>query len=465
MTSPTGLRALPYGERIGRWRLLDRASSGTFGVVLRARPMDGLDTEAALKVAQEPMDPRFEREAEVLSRCCSPHVPRLLDKGVWHGPGGQPYPYLVMQWVEGEPLYLWARRRGLTNAAAVRVLAHVARALTEVHARGGRHRDVKGDNVLVGPDGFAVLVDLGVATTTDAAPITEAGHLPPGTLQYRAPEALRFKRVGGERYEATPADDVYALGVTAYRLVTGIYPPPGTSSWSGERLRKLVPPAELATVCPGLGSLILRMLSKEPKARGSAEENARALEALLASGVPQLAGAIVPTAAMALTQRTDHPGPRPPRAFPVWLAWAGSSTLGALLALGIWSFTLLTMRPGVPERVDLVRWEEREDAGVKDTPTGLADAGVEDAMLVAVYAFPVVQTGSLPLAREMPRAPFQGQRKPPCDPDAEKVINGACWTGPIGTKKPPCGNAMFDYDEGCYIPSFNAPRQPTSGEP
>jgi serine/threonine protein kinase len=461
MTSPTGLRALPYGERIGRWRLLDRASSGTFGVVLRARLMDGPDTEAALKVAQEPMDPRFEREAEVLSRCRSPHLPRLLDKGEWRAPGGQPYPYLVMQWVEGEPLYLWVRRRGLTNASAVRVLAHVARALTEVHARGGFHRDVKGDNVLVGPDGFAVLVDLGVATTTDAPPITEPGHLPPGTPQYRAPEALRFNRVGGERYEATPADDVYALGVMAWRLVTGIYPPPGTSSWSGEKLRGLTSPSELASVCPELDRIILRMLSKEPEARGSAEENARALEALLASGVPQLAGAIIPTVAMALTQRTEHPGPRPPRTLPTWITWAGSSALGALLAMSVWSLTMSAARPRESSNA-LVGSDGQEDAGVRDVTSGLADAGVDDIM-ASVHEFPAVHDPPY-LAREMPKDPLKGQRKPPCDERGEKAINGACWY-PVADERPPCGPTLFDFEGRCYAPTFNGARQRTSEEP
>jgi hypothetical protein len=463
MATPATPGALEYGEHIGRWRLLSRAGSGTFGTVLRARLESKPETLAALKVAREPGDPRFEREADLLSRCRSPHLPRLLDKGEWRAPGGQRHPYLVMQWVDGAPLYLWAQRKGLTNASAVRALAHVARALAEVHARSGLHRDLKGDNVLVGPDGFAVLVDLGVATTTNAEPITEAGHLPPGTLQYRSPEALRFKRLGGERYEATPADDVYALGVTAYRLVTGIYPPPGTASWSGETLRKLVPPSELASVCPELSSVTLRMLSKEPAARGSAEENARALEALLASGAPHLAGAILPTTAMALTERTDHPGPPSPRVIPLWLTWAGSSALGALVVLSAWGLTLLAARAPEPSHALTAR-EALEDAGVRNTPSGLADAGVEDSMLAAVQDAPGAQTGESHLAREMPQQPFKGQRKPPCEQRGEKPIIGACWV-PVGDERPPCGPKMFDHDGRCYIPSFNGPRQPTSGEP
>jgi eukaryotic-like serine/threonine-protein kinase len=464
MTS-AGPQALPYAEHLGRWCLMERAGSGTFGIVFRARLLADPGTVAALKIAREPMDPRFEREAEVLSRCRSPHLPRLLDKGEWRSPGSQPYPYLVMQWVEGVPLYMWAKR-GLTNATATRVLSHIARALAEVHVRGGLHRDVKGDNVLVGPDGFAVLVDFGVATTADAPPLTEPGQLPPGTLHYRAPEALRFKRRGGARrarYEATPADDVYALGVMAYHLVTGTYPPPGTSSWRGERLRKPIPPTELASVCPALERIILRMLSKEPAARLSAEENARSLEALLASGVPQLAGAIRPSAAMLGTERATSPGPRRAQAIPVWLAWAGSSALGALLTLLTGYVLLVGFTPWPPPDAERMEWS-LGDAGVRDTPSESADAGVADSSLAAVHGFPTAQPGMRFIGREMPKEPFKGQRRPPCG-ELEVAINGACWVGPIGKKKPPCGNDGFDHDDGCYIPSFNAPRQPTSGEP
>jgi hypothetical protein len=462
MVTPAGPRALSDAEHLGQWCLIERVGSGTFGIVFRARLAPAPETVAALKIALDPMDPRFEREADVLARCRSPHLPRLLDKGLYRSPEGHAYPYLVMQWVEGAPLYTWAKR-GFTNAAATRVLSHIARALAEVHARGGIHRDVKGDNVLVGPDGFAVLVDLGVATTTGAAPLTEPGHLPPGTLHYRAPEALRFKRRGGARYEATPADDVYALGVMAYRLVTGTYPPPGTSSWRGERLRKQIPPSELASVCPELARIILRMLSKEPAARLSAEENARSLEALLTSGVPQLAGTILPSAATVDTEKATSPGPRRPRALPVWLAWVGSSALGTLLTLlaGYAFQAGLARRP--PPETEWVEWAGT-DAGLREQPSQATDAGVAEVSLAAVHNAPAAQLGMRIIAREMPKEPFKGQRRPPCG-ELEEAINGACWVGPIGKKKPPCGKDGFDHDGGCYIPSFNAPRQPTSGEP
>lgn len=68
------------------------------------------------------------------------------------------------------------------------------------------------------------------------------------------------------------------------------------------------------------------------------------------------------------------------------------------------------------------------------------------------------------LGRPMPPKPFPGQLTPPCDPKMERVINGACWVGPIGIEKPPCGPKAFDYEERCYVPSFNAPLTSISGE-
>jgi hypothetical protein len=466
MTTFSANHRLPTsGESLGRWRLLERVGSGAFGIVFRAQLRGEPGTVAALKLAREPADRRFAREAELLDRARSPHLPRLLEQGEWRSAEGLPHPYLVMQWVEGVPLYAWAEQRGLTNATVTRVLAHVARALAEVHRHRGLHRDVKGENMLVGPDGFAVLVDLGVVTTIGASPLTEQGQLPPGTHLYRAPEALRFKRVGGDRYEATPADDVYALGVTAYRLVTGTYPPPpGTSLWSGAVSRKRLPPSEFASVCPELERIILRMLSKRPADRLSAEENARSLEALLASGVPQLAGAIVPTAAMKETEKAARPGPRQPLAIPRWLVGTGSSALGALLALGVWSLATWVMRPAEPTDAR-VQWEEQEDVRVRDTPSGLADAGVdEESALAARYDSPVAQLRMPFITKEMPQEPFKGQRKPPCVPMVETAIRGACWVE-VGRMTPPCGERAFDYDGRCYIPSFNGPRHPTSGEP
>ncbi len=159
---------------IGPWRVEERIGSGNNGVVFRAvharQPGAG---SYALKLARGPDDERFLREAQLLARIHHPAVPRYEGSGFWKGPGGKYYPYLVMQWAEGLRLYDWAELNGLTLRQALRLLAQVARALEATHVYGV-HRDVKGDNVLVSPEGRVTLVDFGCCWYPDARPLTDS---------------------------------------------------------------------------------------------------------------------------------------------------------------------------------------------------------------------------------------------------------------------------------------------------
>src|SRR5262245_44810713 len=100
---------LPLGTMVGVWRVVAWQGGGVHGAVYRA-VMVGQEDSApvALKVALLPRDPQFAREVAVLSRVHHPSVPRLLDQGEWQHPGGALHPYLVMECIEGVPLYDWA---------------------------------------------------------------------------------------------------------------------------------------------------------------------------------------------------------------------------------------------------------------------------------------------------------------------------------------------------------------------
>jgi serine/threonine protein kinase len=103
---------LPPGIQVGSWRVVNLHGSGSYGVVYRVERAGQEDAGPfALKVAKHPLDPRFEREWALLSRIRHVNVPRFEVQGWVTLPGGVPYPYVVMEWVEGVPLYEWAAQQ------------------------------------------------------------------------------------------------------------------------------------------------------------------------------------------------------------------------------------------------------------------------------------------------------------------------------------------------------------------
>ena len=170
---------------------------------------------------------------------------------------------------------------------ALDVVAQVASALTAAHEAGVVHRDIKEDNVVVGEERGAVLVDYGVGTFPGALPVS--GGLFLASLRLRSPEAWRFFREapGGARYEASARDDLWALGVLLYGLLTGTRPFDGESPEEVEAAvldMPLVAPHERnPRVPPALAAVCVRLLEKEPGARyADAEAVALALEEALA---------------------------------------------------------------------------------------------------------------------------------------------------------------------------------------
>ncbi|WP_224241382.1 serine/threonine protein kinase [Hyalangium gracile] len=439
------------GMLVGPWLIRARHDRGSFGVVFRAQRAGHSDAGPfALKVAVTPDDPRFTREVALLQSLQHSSVPRFEDRGWWDSPSsGAQYPYLVMEWVEGVPLYEWARGARRTSRQVLLVLEQIASALAAAHALGGVHRDVKGDNVLVTAGGRAVLLDWGCAVHRGATPVTE-NSLGPGTTSYRSPESLRWHwahRLSGERYEPRGADDVYALGVTAYRLVTGTYPPP-FEEVSGPP-RRLFPPKDFATVSSGLDALLLACLAEEPLRRPRASSLAAALGH--AAQQPEASAPIEPTPNAADTDRASNPGPQRRRA--PWLPAGAALATVALLVGGA-----LVLRH-LPPRQSGSFAEVVQEGPSRDAP----DAGVGDTALVATSAIPQDVIPYTILAARFPKTPFPGQKKAPCIPRFEREVLGVCWS--ILEGKPPCDSAGYEYEGKCLRAVIEGPRQPTSGEP
>ncbi len=444
------------GVIVGPWLLRQRWDRGSFGVVFKAERAGHPEAGPfALKVALTPDDPRFKREVTLLQSVRHSSVPRFEDRGWWKSSAEQDYPYVVMEWVKGVPLYDWARAQPRTSRQVLQVLGQLAGALACAHAAGGVHRDVKGDNILVTPEGRAVLVDWGCAMHLGAAVLTD-GPLGPGTTSYRSPEALRWgwaHRMDGERYEPSGADDVYALGVTAWRLCTGTYPP-APEEGSGPQ-RRLFPPRELATVSVGLEQLLLACLHAEPRRRPPAASLVVALEA--AARAEDAARPIAPTPAYAPTDSTSRPGPRRRVTLPPWLSWASAAVLAVALVLA-----MVDMHHTAPPPSGPSSWEAVAEA--RHLPALEApDAGVGDDVLASAAMIPRDVMPYSTVGMSFPKKPFPGQKKPPCSPRSEREVLGACWT--IMKMTPPCDSDGFEYEGECLRAVIVEPRSPTSEEP
>jgi serine/threonine protein kinase len=447
---------LPPGTEVGPWRVLELRGRGAYGAVYRVQRTDPVGAATyALKLALRPVDPRFEREVELLSRLHHPNVPGLHGRGQWEHPKG-PYPFLVMEWVEGVPLYKWALERQLCSREVMRVLAHVARALAATHEVGGCHRDVKGENTLVRrEDGRVLLVDFGVGDYEGAETLTHE-VLPPGTPEYRSPEALLFQwhhwRERGLHYEPGPADDVYALGVMAWRLVTGLYPPPPVDVQEGEesphflhgRRRSL---DEMVSVSPELARLIHQMLSREPSARGSAAEVVEALERMAETAGSEADAPITWYPIQKPVVQMNRPGlAHRARLWAPWLV----AVMGVALAVSAWwgqHRLLVELHTGGLQEAGGSEQARREPAGLADTLRS-ASPPVER---------PEPEQRGILLS--MPKQPLPGQARPPCMRN-EIEIHGGCWV----VVTPPCGARTYEWEGKCYSP-VPAPSRPSTSSP
>ena len=286
---PVDTRPPALGTRVGGVRLEARLGEGGQGTVYRGRRGG---RQYAVKVLSLELTERAWRELEVRLRLRRAGAVTLLGCGLW--PDKKPrFLFIVMPYVRGRPLDTWAGTHNPTAREVARLVREVARQLAEVHGAGVVHRDVKAANVLVRrADGTPVLVDFGLGTYPGAPAITHPLALP-GTPLYRSPEVLRFRREygGSERYQARASDDLWALGVLLYWLLTGSHPfdveEPGADegTLANVILRGEAEPPHLRNprVPRALSELCLRMLEKAPEARfPDAEAVGAELEAVLA---------------------------------------------------------------------------------------------------------------------------------------------------------------------------------------
>jgi len=229
------------GVQIGAYTINSLIGRGGMGEVWLALRSDGrfegkfaikfLDKYAASPLALD----RFRREGRLLARLAHPHIARLIDAGVT--PIGRPY--LVLEYVEGEPIDGYCESRSLGVEARVRLLLDVLAALTHAHGNLVVHRDIKPSNVMVTAGGEAKLLDFGIAKLLSSDANSESEAAPtriedaPLTPEYAAPEQIL-----GE--PASTATDVYQFGVLMFVLLAGRLPLATKSITRAERVRAVL---------------------------------------------------------------------------------------------------------------------------------------------------------------------------------------------------------------------------------
>jgi eukaryotic-like serine/threonine-protein kinase len=330
-----------------RFRVQEEIGRGGMATVVRAQDIV-LGRTVAIKrlhrhIAADPAAARrFRREALSGAALTHPGIVTVFDAG--EDADG---PFIVMEFVRGKTLtQVIGDGRRLDLERAVAIAVQVADALDHAHGRGVIHRDVKPGNILIDESGHAKLADFGIAATMDEQARTTVTGEVLGTIAYLAPERLAA-------HPATPAADLYALGVVLYQMVTGRLPfEAGSPEAMAEAHRSLVPkaPGSLVPVPPDLERIILRAVANEPGERfRSAGEFARRLrswregiaDTIALTSLPDPAPTVPlePAATGPLSERAHGIAgaphlPRPPadrsRRSP-WPVLAGILVMGALV--------------------------------------------------------------------------------------------------------------------------------------
>ena len=276
----------------GRYELDLRIAVGGMGEVWEATD-HVIGRTVAIKILKDEYmgDPgfleRFRAEARHAALVNHEGIASVFDYGEENGSA-----FLVMELVPGEALStILERETSLSTDKTLDIVAQTSAALQAAHAAGLVHRDIKPGNLLITPDGRVKITDFGIARIADQVPLTATGQVM-GTVQYLSPEQA-------SGHPASPATDIYSLGIVAYESLAGKRPFTGESqvAIAMAQINEQAPPLP-ATVAQPVQNFVAAMIAKKPEERpGSAATVARAATALrrgdlaaAASAVPAIAG-------------------------------------------------------------------------------------------------------------------------------------------------------------------------------
>lgn len=248
------------GKTFGNYQLQQLIGEGGFSEVYQGEQRF-LGTPAALKILNTRLTraefEQFRQEAQTINRLHHPGIVRLFDFGVEGD-----IPFMAMSYApKGSLRALYPAGSRLPLPTVVSLVKQVAAALQYAHEQGIVHRDVKPENLLIGPDGELVLSDFGIAVVLHTTHSLRTQQLV-GTVAYMAPEQLRKK--------AQAASDQYALGVVVYEWLCGELPFEGSPIEVALQHLNEAPPSlrsKVPTLPPAVERVVLKALAKEPGQR------------------------------------------------------------------------------------------------------------------------------------------------------------------------------------------------------
>jgi serine/threonine protein kinase/tetratricopeptide (TPR) repeat protein len=225
--------ALATGAQLGHYRVLSQIGAGGMGEVYLAQDIR-LERLVAIKLLPSDFTTdrdrvrRFEQEAKAASALNHPNIVTIYE--ICESAGTH---YIVTEYIEGETLRQHIAGRGMPAKSMVDVGVQIAGALSAAHRAGIIHRDIKPDNVMLRPDGYAKVVDFGLVKLAEKHAMTVGGEGPTvgdttepgkvlGTVRYMSPEQVRGKTVD-------PRTDIFSLGVLLYEMLAGNPPFSGES--------------------------------------------------------------------------------------------------------------------------------------------------------------------------------------------------------------------------------------------
>ena len=337
----------------GRYRLLKRIGAGGMSVVYKAQDL-ALGRLVAVKVLHDSLTgdatflKRFHREARAAASLSHPNVVTVHDVG--HAERGNHH-YIVMELVEGDDLKAIIRRQApLPLGKAINLTIQICNGMGYAHRAGFVHCDVKPQNVLVTQDGRAMVADFGIARVINEATMSRS-DMAWGTPHYFSPE-----QAAGQA--ATPASDVYAIGVILYEMLTGRLPFEASSPTALALMHLRNDPPQITELNPTVplpvAKIIHKVLAKEPSARyRTADQLGQIVQSFWAESEQRTAAQPAALSAVATRPRPtpSHHNARPAETGPDWLAiFLGAVALLAILGLiPLWIFVYRTYaRPALP---------------------------------------------------------------------------------------------------------------------